>query len=76
MMSLPQRAGLFIIEAALRLQTSILPLNGAPVLQVQLQIHWNPSTTDFFVKAKSSTIEGLSTHDRVFVFSENPIGQA
>ena len=39
------------------------------------KVHWNLSIVDFFVKAKSSTIEGLSTHDRVF-FSENPIGQA
>ena len=39
------------------------------------QIHWNPSIVDFFVKAKSSTIEGFSTNEG-FLCSEKFFSQA
>ena len=39
------------------------------------QIHWNPSIVDFFVKAKSSTIEGFSTNEG-FLCSEKSNSQA
>ena len=34
-------------------------LNGQNIKIGSIRIHWNPSIVDFFVKAKSSTIEGL-----------------
>ena len=38
-------------------------------------VHWNPSIVDFFVKAKSSTIEGFSTNEG-FLCSEKFFSQA
>ena len=46
-----------------------------PKIKEDLQIHWNPSIVDFFVKAKSSIIEEFSTNQG-FLFSEKSIGQA
>ena len=42
---------------------------------LDIEIHWNPSIVDFFVKAKSSTIEGFSTNEG-FLCSEKSIRQA
>ena len=40
-----------------------------------LFIHWNPSIVDFFVAAKSSTIEGFSTNEG-FLCSEKFFSKA
>ena len=45
------------------------------IKQSHLQIHWNPLIVDFFVQAKSSTIEGFSTNEG-FLCSEKSFSQA